>query len=152
MTWMSRPFAPIALFACAGIVVGCVDNFVPQVPPQAARFVGASEEGFRRPDCPAMSFDVAIFKSPVTRVERISGRASTPEVRPGWRGEYLDGLWVEGFVDADDMAQLEVRNHPVSTTEVRTYWLWRGNRHADGTLVLREPQPSCGRTVVLAKN
>lgn len=81
-----------------------------------------------------------------------SGRATTPSTREGWRGEYLDGLWVEGFIDADDMAEFEVRNFPISTTEVRTYWLWRGTRHPDGSLSLRAPEPSCGRSVVLARN
>jgi hypothetical protein len=147
---MPRPLASLALLVGAVLSTGCVERFAPVVPPDATRFVGASDEGFRRPNCPPMSFDVAIFKSPVTRVERIAGRASTPAARPGWRGEYLDGLWVEGYVDADNMAQLEVRDHPVSTTRVKTYWLWRGTRHADGSVSLREPQPSCGRAVELA--
>lgn len=147
---MPRLLASLALLAGAAMSAGCVDFFVPDVPPEPTRFVGASDEGFRKPDCPPMSFDVAIFKSAITDVEQISGRATTPDTPTGWRGEYLDGLWVEGFIDADDMAEFEVRNHPLSTTEVRTYWLWRGTRHPDGTLTLSEPQPSCGRSVQLA--
>jgi len=147
---MLRPFASLALVVGAAFSAGCVERFAPVIPPEAARFVGASDEGFRKPDCPPISFDVAIFKSPVTRVERIAGRASAEDTRPGWRGEYLDGLWVEGYVDADNMAQIEVRDHPVSTTRVKTYWLWRGTRHPDGSLSLSEPQPSCGRSVQLA--
>lgn len=149
---MPRPLASLALLAGVTMSAGCVDAVVPQVPADATRFVGESGEGFRKPDCPPMSFDVAIFKSAVTRVERISGRARTPNTPEGWRGEYLDGLWVEGFIDADDMAQIEVRNHPISTTEVRTYWLWRGTRQPDGSLSLREPEPSCSRAVVLARS
>lgn len=148
---MSRPLASLALLAGVAVLsTGCVDYFVPQSPPDATRFVGASDEGFRKPDCPPMSFDLAIFKSPITDVERIAGRAAMPGTRTGLRGDLLDGLWVEGFIDADNMAEFEVRNHPVSATEVSSYWLWRGTRHADGSLNLSEPQPSCGRSVALA--
>jgi hypothetical protein len=148
---MTRPFAPLAVLVGVTLVAGCVEQWAPVPPAETTRFAGASSEGFRKPECSPLSFDVAIFKSPVTGVERIAGRAATPETRPGWRGEYLDGLWVEGFVDADQMAQIEVRDHPVSTTRLRTYYLWRGTRQADGSISLREPQPSCGREVVLAR-
>jgi hypothetical protein len=149
---MSRPLASFALLAGAALLGGCVEQWAPQVPADAVHLVGASNEGFRRPQCSPMSFDVAVFKSPVTGVERVAGRATTPETRPGWRGEYLDGLWVEGYIDADEMAEFEVRDHPVSTTRVKTYFLWRGTRQADGSIKLREPEPSCGREVVLARN
>lgn len=149
---MLRPLASFALLAGAVLMGGCVvERWAPEIPADAAHFAGASNDGFRKPQCTPMSFDVAVFKSPVTGVERIAGSATTSATRPGWRGQYLDGLWVEGFIDADDMAQFEVRDHPLSTTHVRTYFLWRGIRQADGSISLREPEPSCGRAVVLAK-
>ncbi len=137
----ARHFALVGALLAA---TGCspVDRLAPNLPESAPRLAGTSTEGFRRPDCPALSFEVAVDRSEVTDVLRVAGRAG-PEQPPF-------GLWVEGSIDADRTVQVEVRSDRTPFQQARLYQLWRGARAADGTMTLREPQPSCGREVVLA--
>jgi hypothetical protein len=134
----------LALLAVLLGAAGCspVDRLVPNLPDNAPRFAGTSSEGFRRPDCPALVFEVAVDRSEVTDVLRVAGRAG--------REEPPFGLWVKGSIDADQTVQIEVRSDRTPFRQARLYQLWRGTRAPDGTMTLREPQPSCGREVVLA--
>lgn len=134
----------LAVIGALLIAAGCspVDRLVPNLPETAPRFAGTSDEGFRRPDCPPLVFAVAVDRSEITDVLRVAGRAG--------REEPPFGLWVKGSIDADRTVQVEVRSDRTPFQQARLYQIWRGTRASDGTMTLREPQPSCGRTVVLA--
>ena len=148
---MRRPSVP-PLLATVGLLAlcGCVDQFAPVMQPQAATFAGTSDQS-SRPDCPRLAMDIKVDRSPVTDIERIAGRAKPADGEDSWKTTYLRTLWIEGYVDADQMAQFEVREQQPYQPRGKPYELWRGTRDADGTLHLKEPQPSCGRAVVLAK-
>jgi hypothetical protein len=132
-------------------LAGCVDMFTPVMESNATSFAGTSDDGFRRPDCPKLAMNVAVDRSEVTQVERIAGRAQMAEAEPGWAARNLRTLWIEGSIDADQTAEFELRAQQPYDPGVKHYELWRGTRAPDGTLTLREPQPSCGRSVVLAR-
>jgi hypothetical protein len=132
-------------------LTGCVDMFTPVMEPDATRFAGTSSEGPRRPDCPKLTMDVAVDRSPITEVERIAGRAYLAGVEQTFPAKYWSTLWIEGSIDAEQTAEFELREQKPYDPGAKHYELWRGVRAADGSLTLREPQPSCGRTVVLAR-
>lgn len=100
---MPRPLASLALLAGVTLSADCVDAVVSQVPADATRFVGASSEGFRKPECPPMSFDVAIFKSAVIHVERTravrrrrvraKGGAASISTVCGWKASSTPTTW-----------------------------------------------------------
>lgn len=133
--------------ALAGMLLlgaGCspVDRLLPNLDEPSPRLAGTSDAGFRKPDCPPVAFDVALDRSSVTGVLRIAGRAGPePDVTL---------LWVDGWIDADETAQVEVRADWQEFQRARLYQLWRGRAADDGSIVLSEPEPSCGRKVVLA--
>ena len=96
--------------------------------------------------CGAMSFDLAVFKSEIDDVVRIAGRAQNTQTRDS----PVTSLWVEGYLTPDDVAEFEVRQQQPLIFGARPYWLWRGTRQEDGTIVVREPEPFCGREATLA--
>lgn len=137
---------PAAAGLAAFLLAGCVDMFAPRVPPAAGVWAGESSAVADKPGCGAMAFDLAIFKSEIDDVQRISGRAQNAQTRDS----YVVSLWVEGHLTPDDVAEFEVRQQQPLFFGARPYWLWRGTRQEDGTIVVREPVPFCGREVTLA--
>jgi hypothetical protein len=137
---------PLAATLAALLLAGCVDMFAPVVPPAAPVWTGESTAVADAAGCGAMTFDLAIFTSEIDDVERIAGRATTAVTRDST----LVGLWVEGHVTPDAVAELEVREQRPWFSGARPYWLWRGSRQEDGTILVREPEPFCGREVTLA--
>lgn len=132
-------------------LAGCVDQFTPVMQPNATSFAGTSDDGFRRPDCPKLAMTVEVDRSEVSQVERMAGRATLADVQQSWTAQHWRTMWIEGSIDADQTAEFELRQLEPYQPGAKHYELWRGTRAADGTLTLREPQPSCGRSVVLAR-
>jgi hypothetical protein len=140
------PVLPPAAVALAWLLAGCVDMFAPRVPPGAGVWTGESSAVAEGEACEAMGFELALFKSEIDDVRRIAGRATTAATRES----RLVGLWVEGHLTPDDVVEFEVREQRPYFPDARPYSLWRGSRLPDGRLVVREPEPFCGREVTLA--
>lgn len=132
---------PLALAACS-------DQFAPVLPQDAQKLSGISDSAPGIAGCGAVTFDISHAVSPISDVDRIAGRAHLAEPPAGWASK-ADTLWVEGYMDKDQMVQLEVRELRPYVLGDRVYTLWRGHKEGE-TFVLAEPQPSCGRRVVLA--
>ncbi|MFO1069272.1 MAG: hypothetical protein U1E14_12185 [Geminicoccaceae bacterium] len=132
---------PLALTACS-------DQFAPVLPQDAQKLTGISDAAPGVAGCGAMTFDVSHAVSPISDVDRIAGRARMVDP-PASLANKADTLWVEGYMDKDQMVQIEVRELRPYVLGDRVYTLWRGHKEGE-SLVLAEPQPSCGRRVILA--
>jgi hypothetical protein len=135
--------------ACLPLALaGCSDQFAPVLPQDAQQLSGISDSAPGVAGCGAMTFDIRHAVSTISEVDRIAGRARMVDPPAGLASK-ADSLWVEGYMDKDQMVQIEVRELRPYIVGPRVYTLWRGYKEGE-TFVLAEPQPSCGRRVILA--